>query len=77
MHILQVMLWEFKQGNSAKVTFDKICSIFGEGRITDLTVKKWFAKFRFGNMTLNGELGVRCPYEFYDNFLKAGTDLQK
>ena len=40
IHIRQVMQWEFKQGNSAKVTFDKICNAFGEGRITDLTVRK-------------------------------------
>ena len=33
------MQWEFKQGNSAKVTFDKICCVFGEGRITYLIVR--------------------------------------
>ena len=46
VHIRHVMQWEFKQGNSVKVTFDKICSVFGEGRIIDLTVSKWFTKFR-------------------------------
>ena len=71
VHIRHVMQWEFKQGNSAEGTFDKICSVFGEGRITDLTVRKWFAKFRSGNMTLNGELSVGCPSEFDENFLKA------
>ena len=60
-----------KQGNTAEMTFDKICIVFGEGRITDLTVRKWFAKFRSGNVTLNGELGVECPSEFDDNFLNA------
>ena len=71
VHFRHVMQWEFKQGNKVKVTFDKICCIFGEGRITDMTVRKWFAKFRFGNMTLNGELGMGRLSEFYNNFLKA------
>ena len=71
VHIRHVMQWEFKQGNSAKVTFDKICSVFDEERISDLTVRKWFAKFRSKNMTLNGKLGVGRTSEFTDNFLKA------
>ena len=56
MHIRHVMVWEFKQGNSAQETFDKICSVYGEGRITDRAVRKWFAKFHSGNMALNDEL---------------------
>ena len=71
VHIRHVMQWEFKQGNTVKETFDKIHSVFGEGRITDLTVRKWFVKFRSGNMTLNGQLGLRRPSVFDDNFLKA------
>ena len=61
MHIRHVMQREFKQGNNAKVTFAETCSVFGEGRITDLTVRKWFAKFRSENMILNSELGVGRP----------------
>ena len=41
VHIRHVMQLEFKQGNCAKMTFDKMCSRFSEGRITDLTVRKW------------------------------------
>ena len=69
--IRHVMLWEFKQGNSAQVTFDKICSVYGEGRKTDRAVRNWFAKFRSGNTILNDELRVGRPSEFDDNFLKA------
>ena len=28
VHIRQLMQWEVKQGNSGKMTFDKICSVF-------------------------------------------------
>ena len=31
VHIFHVMLWEFKQGSSAKATVVKICSVYGEG----------------------------------------------
>ena len=71
VHNHQVMQWKFKQGNSAKVTFYKICSVFDEERITGLTVRKWFAKSRSRNMTLHGELSVGRNSEFNDNFLKA------
>ncbi|KAG5333135.1 SETMR methyltransferase, partial [Acromyrmex heyeri] len=52
VHIRHVMLWEFKQGNSAKGTAEKICSVYGEGLISDRAVRNWFAKFRSGDTTL-------------------------
>ena len=64
VHIRQVMLWEFKQGNSAKATFDKKCSVHGKVRITDYAVNKWFLEFHSGNMILNDELRVGRPFEF-------------
>ena len=64
LHIRQVMLWESKQGNSAKVTFINLCSLYGKGRITDQAVRKWFSKFRSGNMPLNDELRMERPFEF-------------
>lgn len=48
VHIRHVMLYEFKQGNSAKVTAEKICSVYGEGLITVRAVKNWLIKFRSG-----------------------------
>lgn len=41
-------IWEFKQGNSAKATAEKICSIYDEDLISDRTVRNWFVKFHFG-----------------------------
>ena len=71
VYIRHVMLWEFKQGYGAQVTFDKICSVCGAGRVTYRTVRKFFAKFRSGNTTLTDELRVGRPSELGDNFLKA------
>ena len=38
MHIHHVMLWEFKQGNNVTETAEIICSVYGEGTITDRAV---------------------------------------
>ncbi|XP_015181327.1 PREDICTED: histone-lysine N-methyltransferase SETMAR-like [Polistes dominula] len=71
VHIRHVMLWEFKQGNSAKVTAEKICRVYGEGLITDRAVRNWFVKFRSGDMTLKDEPRAGRPSDFDDNLLKA------
>ena len=39
VHIHHVMLWEFKQGINAMETVEKICSVYGEGTITEGSVK--------------------------------------
>ncbi|XP_043485383.1 histone-lysine N-methyltransferase SETMAR-like [Polistes fuscatus] len=65
------MLWEFKQGNSAKTTDEKICRVYGEGLITDRAVRNWFVKFRSGDMTLKDKPKSGRPSNFNDNLLKA------
>ena len=71
VHIRHVMLWEFKQGNSAKATAEKICSVYGEGLITNRAVRNWFIKFRSGDTTLKDEPRAGRPSDFDDNLLKA------
>ncbi|GFY74560.1 histone-lysine N-methyltransferase SETMAR [Trichonephila inaurata madagascariensis] len=74
LHIRHVMLWEFKQGNSAKTTAEKICRVYGEGLITDRAVRNWFVKFRFGDMTLKDESRAGRSTDFDDNLLKAALE---
>ena len=71
LHVRHVMLWEFKQGNSATVTAEKICSVYGEGLITDRAVRNWFVKFRSEDTTLKDEPRAGCPSDFDDDLLKA------
>ncbi|KAG5348093.1 SETMR methyltransferase, partial [Acromyrmex charruanus] len=71
VHIRHVMLWEFKQGNSAKGTAEKICSVYGEDLISDRTVRHWFAKFRSGDTTLKDGPRAGRPSDLDDNLLKA------
>ncbi|CAL1289207.1 unnamed protein product [Larinioides sclopetarius] len=70
-YIRHVMLWEFKQGNSAKATAEKIFRMSGEGLITGGAVRNWFVKFHSGDMTLKDELRAGHPSDFVDNLLKA------
>ena len=65
------MLWEFKQGNSATATAQKLCSVYGEGVISDRAVRNWFVKFRSGDMTLKDEPRMGRPSDFDDDVLNS------
>lgn len=42
VYILHVLLWKFKQCNSAKAAAKKICSVYGEILIIDSAVRNVF-----------------------------------
>ena len=46
------MLWKFKNNKNAPETAETICSVYGQGVITDNQVHNWFSKFHFSNMSL-------------------------
>lgn len=71
VHIRHLMLWEFKQDNSAKARAEKICRVYGKGLITDRAVRNWFVKFRSGDFTLKVEPRLVRPFDFDNNLLKA------
>ncbi|OAD62648.1 Histone-lysine N-methyltransferase SETMAR [Eufriesea mexicana] len=71
VHIRHVMLWKFKQANSAKATTEKICSVYGERLITYRAIRNWFVKFHSGDTISKDELRAGCPSDFDDNLLKA------
>ena len=71
MHFRHVMLWEFKQGSSSRVTAQKLCSVCGEGVITDRAVRNWFIKFRSGDTNLKDEPRTGRPSFVDDDILKA------
>ena len=45
------MLYYFKKGKNATETQGKICAVYGEGAVTELTHQTWFAKFPAGNFS--------------------------
>ena len=71
VHIRHVMLWEFKQGNNATQTAENICSVYGEGIITDRAVWNWFVKFRSGDTSLKDKPRPGRSSDFDDDAFKA------
>ena len=48
-----IMFYYFKKGKNTTEMQKKICSVYGEGAVTDQTCQKWFAKFRAGDFSLD------------------------
>ena len=71
MHIPHVKLWEFKQGNNATETAEKICIVYGEGTITEQAVQNWFVKFCSGDTSLKDELRLGHSSDFDAEALKS------
>lgn len=71
MHLRHIMLYEFKRGNNAMATAKKICSVYGQGVITDRQVRNWFVKFRSGETSLKDEPRPGRSSGFDDEALKS------
>ena len=46
-------IYFFKKGKNTTDTQKKICSVYGEGAMTDRMCQKWFAKFHTGDFSLD------------------------
>ena len=44
-HFRHIILYYFKKGKNAIETRKKICTVHGEGAVTDQMCQKWFVKF--------------------------------
>ena len=52
-HFQQIVLYYFKKGKNATKTQKKICTMYGEGAMTERMCQKWFVKFRAGDFLLD------------------------
>lgn len=50
-----LFLYEFKLGHSAAAASRNIISVFGEGSVSERTIRWWFGKFRSGDLSLQNE----------------------
>lgn len=66
MHICHVLLWEFKEGNSGKLTAETRCIIYSEGLITEGRIKNCYVKFKCGDTYRNRNRLLRNLNEHVD-----------
>lgn len=50
-----LFLYEFKLGHTAATASRNIISVFGEGSVSERTIRWWFEKFRSGDLSLKNE----------------------
>ena len=74
MIIRACLLYEFKLGTSASSAFRKLCTVFGEGAVSERTAGNWFQKFCSGNETLEDEPQAGQPISLNNGGLKAAVE---
>ena len=70
VHIQHVMLWEFKNNGNATEKAKKICSVYGQGVITDYQIQNWFSKFHSSNTSLRDEPWPGCLSDLNQDTLR-------
>lgn len=55
VHFRHIILYSYRQNLSAAETHRRICAVYGDSALNESTVRKWFARFKAGNMDLEDE----------------------
>ncbi|TEA31487.1 hypothetical protein DBR06_SOUSAS44510009, partial [Sousa chinensis] len=64
-------LYEFKLGRSAATASRNINSVFGEGSVSERTIRWWFEKFHSGDLSLKNEPRGRPKSVLNEDQLRA------
>ncbi|XP_052834133.1 histone-lysine N-methyltransferase SETMAR-like [Octopus bimaculoides] len=70
-HIRVVMLFLFKKGENAAKTCKNICEVYGDDAVGESTVRRWFAKFKTGEFSLEDDSRSGRPSKLDEEVLKA------
>ena len=70
-HFPHIMLYYFKKGKNATETQKKICTVYGEGAVTDEMSLAQFAKFRARNFSLDSAPWSVRPVEVDSDQIKT------
>ncbi|XP_025154763.1 histone-lysine N-methyltransferase SETMAR-like [Harpegnathos saltator] len=65
-----IFLYEYKLDHSAAEATRNINTAFGEGSVSDRTIRRWFEKFRSGDTNLDNLPRGHAPSVIDDNVLK-------
>ena len=74
IHIRHIMLYHYEKGWKAAQSFRDLNELFGEGTITDSAVRKWFARFKSGDTSLEDKEGRGRPSDFDDQALLTAVE---
>ena len=69
-HFQDIVLYYSKKGESTTEMHKRICTVYGEGAVTDRTCQKWFAKFRAGDFSLYDAPWAGRPVEVDSDQIK-------
>ncbi|XP_076053689.1 histone-lysine N-methyltransferase SETMAR-like [Oratosquilla oratoria] len=68
------LLYDFKVGLLAAASSRRICQAFGDSAVNERTVRRWFKKFKSGDLSLRGEPRSGRPQVLNDGVLKAAIE---
>ncbi|XP_076052678.1 histone-lysine N-methyltransferase SETMAR-like [Oratosquilla oratoria] len=68
------MLYDFKVGLSAATSSRRICQSFGDRAMNERTTRRWFKKFKSGDLSLRDEPRSGRPQVLNDGVLKAAIE---
>lgn len=73
-HLRHIMLFYFRKGKKASQTCEKICAVYGPDAVVDSTCRKWFRRFRKGNVDVKDASRAGRPVTTDVDKIKAMAD---
>lgn len=70
-HFRHLLFFIFHKGQKASEAAQDICAVYGDNAIGESTARKWFAKFKNGELDLDDTPRTGRPLEFDEEHLKA------
>lgn len=71
IHYRHLMLFFYRKGKNATQTANKICTVYGKGALSGRTVRKWFARFKAGDLNLDDQERLGRPSTTDEDQIKA------
>ena len=70
-HFRHLMLFYDRRGKNVIYATNKICAVYGDDALAERTARKWFAKFRAGNVNLQDQERTVRPSTTDDDQIKT------
>ena len=74
LEIRKLLRYEYRLGHSARTATDNICLVEGPDAVSYVTARRWFSRFRQGNLEVKDEPHSRRPFAVINNELLAAIE---